>query len=76
MNHIEYLINEIEILPATDFILLWERMQEKLKRNFILQFPQIEKRPYALCKGDFLLNSSFYEALPNEIIDLFDGKEN
>ncbi len=75
MNHLDYLIKEIDILPANDFIYLWDNMQEKMKRIFIMQFPQVEKRPYELWKGEFTVTNAFFEPLPDELIDLFDGKE-
>lgn len=34
-----------------------------------------EPRPFGLAKGKFELTEAFFEPLPDEILDAFDGKE-
>lgn len=73
MTHINYLIKEIDILPEGEFLLLWQSMQEKIQAVSNNKSTQQEKRPYGLCKGEFVVTDAFFEPLPPEMIDLFNG---
>jgi len=75
MTHIDYLIREIDILPKSDLLLLWENLQKKVQQSLNKENPQPEKRPFALCKGEFKVSSAFFEPLPDEFIDFFEAKE-
>ncbi len=74
MTHIDYLIREIDILPKSDLLLLWESLQKKVQQSLNNENPQPEKRPYALCKDEFKVSSAFFEPLPDEFIEFFEGK--
>lgn len=74
MSQLELLIKEIETLPIKDFMYVWEKMQDKIKQLFVINDLRTEKRPFALCKDEFQVTDSFFEPLPDEIYDMFNGK--
>ncbi len=74
MKHIDYLIKEIDILPKNELLFLWETLQKKMQASLKKANPQPEKRPFALCQGEFNVSSAFFEPLPSEYFDLFEGR--
>jgi hypothetical protein len=72
----EQLIEEIKQIPAEKLAEAYDLIhyfrlglvQEKLKSA-------IKQRPIGLAKGQFEMPSSFFEPLPDDVLDVFEGNQ-
>jgi hypothetical protein len=54
-------------------ILLCKRNQPVAESSLLPDLPA-RPRPIGLAKGTFVVTPSFYDALPNEVVEGFEGK--
>jgi antitoxin (DNA-binding transcriptional repressor) of toxin-antitoxin stability system len=71
-THLSRYLNE---LGHDDRIVLCRRNQPVAEIRLLPLSPQeIQPRRLGLAEGDFVVDESFFEPLPNEMLDVFEGK--
>lgn len=70
-THLSYYLTKLK--KNGDTIILCNRNQP-IAEIRPLPSPQTGKRPIGLAKGQFSVPSSFFEPLPDDVLDAFSGK--
>ncbi|MDP2902130.1 MAG: DUF2281 domain-containing protein [Methylovulum sp.] len=72
----EQLIEEIKQLPEAKLAEIYDFIHYlRLNLHQKKQGGGIKRRPIGLAKGMFEIPANFFEPLPNEILDTFEGME-
>lgn len=76
MANATQLLEQIKQLSFQELLLFWDGFQAHLRERFTRSAVSTEPavRPYALAAGEFEVEDAFFEPLPDEWLDVFEGK--
>ena len=68
----------MQMLDEMPDVFVWDDLIKAIELNSaeFLAVKSLQKglRPYGLEKGNFYVTDAFFEPLPNEVLDVFEGK--